>query len=557
MRFYTQEMENRQERWAVVVLVVMTLLAMGRLCTMDFTWRDDDETIHQNPRMNPPTLATVEYYWTHSHKELYVPVTYMAWAGLAAIAHIDPPDARGVALNPWVFHTANVLVHLINVLVVYTILKRVVKNPLAACAGALVFAVHPVQVEAVGWVSGMKDLLCEMFVLLGVWQYLVYAQEKKALLYWGAFACTAVGTLCKPTAVVTPLLLAMIDRWVVGRSWRDVARGVWPFVVVVLPCVVWTKIIQNSVARGPLWSRPLVAADALAFYMGKLVWPVGLAFDYGHTPEWVIGSGVLYWTWVFPVSAGVVLWVGRRRWPVVVGAGAVFVIGLLPVLGLMPFKYQSYSTTADHYLYPAMLGVAMAAAWVVRRWPGRVMTGAVAVLTVGMALGSAHQAGYWENDITLNRRRLEVNPKNYLAHYNLGIALEFEARAMKSEQVQDEAIGHFREAIRLKPDVVLARSSLASILLARGKVTEGEELLKEAVRYGEMLPAEERKSAAPAHYLLGLMLERQGRLGEAAAEYRRALLLQPGSKPIAAALEKALRTMNARPTTDPAHVEVQ
>ncbi|HZZ43630.1 MAG TPA: tetratricopeptide repeat protein [Tepidisphaeraceae bacterium] len=539
-------MSKTSSRWPAVVVALVALVVMGRLCAMDFTWWDDNETIHHNPLLNPATWGTIGHYWTHAYMGLYVPVTYMVWTGLAAIARLPSPDDYGIALNPWVFHSANVLVHLVNALIVYLILHRVVKRDWAAAAGAMVFAVHPVQVEAVAWVSGMKDLLCGMFVLLAVWQYLGFAESRHRGRYIGALICTAVATLCKPTAVVTPVLLAVLDRWVVGRSWREVGRGVWAFVLVVLPCVVWSKWVQQVGPRGPMWGRPIVAMDALAFYFWKLVWPGKLAVDYGRNPAYVLSQWWWRVTCMVPVVVGIVVW--RGKWRLSWAGAGVFVGGLLPVLGLTPFMFQAFSTTADHYLYLPMLGVALVVAGVVARWPTRGVGMAMGVVVGVLAIRSVVQAGYWEDDQTLDRHTLAVNPQSGVAHVNLAAALEYQFKLTGKEAFRDQAVEHLRTAISLNVNATLARENLATILIERGEIDEAIQLLIEGLAMADQLPDVERGNHAAPHYVLAAVLAKRGRYAEAAVQYRAALKDQPGNVQIQrdlAAVERKSTTTRA------------
>src|SRR5947207_1468158 len=129
-----------------IALVASVLLAYAPVFTADFTVWDDWFNVVENPRLNPPTWGGVAFYWTHSAFDLYVPVTYTLWAGLAKVAYVNEPDAWGSHLNSYVFHAANVLLHAASAVVVLEILRRLFRNVVAAAAGAFVFALHPVQV---------------------------------------------------------------------------------------------------------------------------------------------------------------------------------------------------------------------------------------------------------------------------------------------------------------------------------------------------------------------------------------------------------------------------
>src|SRR4051812_21001123 len=162
-----------------VVIGLAVVLVFGRIATNDFTWWDDSGTIHHNPLLNPPTVKNVLWYWSHSDRGLYMPVTFTVWAGIAAIARLQGADEFGISLNPWLFHSASIVVHAGSAMLGFLILRRLIKRDGASLAGAILFAVHPVQVETVAWASGLKDLLCGLFALLAIWEYMQFIDEKR------------------------------------------------------------------------------------------------------------------------------------------------------------------------------------------------------------------------------------------------------------------------------------------------------------------------------------------------------------------------------------------
>ncbi len=149
------------------------LLAFFPVFVADFSNWDDNYNIAENPRLNPPTLQSVGFFWAHPIFDLYVPMTYSAWAVLAKVSYVAQPDADGWHLNPYIFHAANVFVHAASALLVFSILRRLVnKQILPAWIGTMLFAIHPVQVESVAWIAGMKDVLAGMFALAALRLYL-------------------------------------------------------------------------------------------------------------------------------------------------------------------------------------------------------------------------------------------------------------------------------------------------------------------------------------------------------------------------------------------------
>src|SRR5688500_3763188 len=248
-----------------LLIVVAVAAAFSRLGAHEFTGWDDPATIYANPSFNPPRLANLPWYWTawgeRASMGLYVPLTYTAWGLLAQIAYLDTPDPGGVRLNPFVYHTANVALHVIGALVAFELLRRLVRSAWAACAGALLWGLHPVQVEPVGWASGTKDVLCGELALVARWRYVTYARgadagagdagagdagagdagagdagadagasATKRRLHFALATLAFVGAmLSKPTGIIVPVMALAVDGMVllrpVAAGLGDVAPG--------------------------------------------------------------------------------------------------------------------------------------------------------------------------------------------------------------------------------------------------------------------------------------------------------------------------------------------
>jgi hypothetical protein len=449
-----------------VLIVVATLLAMGRVIGNDFVRFDDAYTIHQNPRLNPPTVGSVLSYWRDWRSGadgLYVPVTYTAWAALATLARLDQPDAEGIALNPYVFHAASVLVHVAAALVVFELLTLLVRNRVAAAIGALVFALHPVQVEPVAWASGLKDVLAGALALLAIWLYL--SPVRSGWRYVLATACFVLAMLSKPSAMMAAPIALVLDVMLIRRPLWSSVRWLLPWVVLAIPVALIARHVQavTLVQPVPLHLRPLIAGDALTFYLRQIALPVNLALDYGRRPDVVLASRLTYFLWVVPVLLALLTW--RLRSRPLQGAVLLFLLALLPVLGFTPFQFQHFSTVADHYLYLAMFGVALAVASLIASRPSPVVVRVAAVVLALLAIRTIVQAGYWRDDAALFTHTLAVNPRSFLAHNNLGEALESANRL-------PEALDHYQRAIELYPEYPGARANAARVSARLGmKVT--------------------------------------------------------------------------------------
>ena len=196
---------------AILLLIIVTLIAFEPVFSAEFVAWDDNINVVKNPLMNPPTLASVKYIWTHSVLQLYIPISYTSWVGLAAMAQRETPDVNGVFLNPLIFHATNVVLHALAAMTTFVLLRRLVKSIWPATIGALLFALHPLQVEPVAWVTGMKDLLFGLFCLAALWQYLCFIQIepdapvwKKATHYVAMLLLFVLASLSKPLGIAIP-----------------------------------------------------------------------------------------------------------------------------------------------------------------------------------------------------------------------------------------------------------------------------------------------------------------------------------------------------------------
>ncbi len=584
---------NRRHGGALAGLIVFAAVfaGMSRICTHDFVDWDDAHTLYRNPRLNPVSEETLRFYWTHGEHGLYIPGTYTTWAGLAKIARTSEMDTRGMQLNPRVFHTASVLLHAGAAVVMFLLLRRLLRKcnrrtsnaelrtsnqeiaiDIAAGMGAMVFGLHPVQVESVGWASGMKDVLYGGFALVAIWQYLcaVQSQSRRGVMAHFAVATLAFvwALLCKPTAMVVPAIVFVLDWLVLGRSWKAAAKWTawwWP---IALAWMVVARVAQPIVGQAgpPVVVRPLIALDAIAFYIGKVFWPWKLCIDYGRTPGVVQGQGWLWWTWMVPVIVvGLIWW---RKKMELAAAGLLLVICVAPVLGLTPFLFQFYSTVSDHYLYLAMLGPAVAMAWAMMKWE-RAGARAVGMVAIGLlAVKSFTQAGTWQDDESMFSHTIAMNPNSFLAYNNLASAFSYGGDVMQSaatiaDQVGDrqmavtyrkqatenyqragelfaEAIETRKAANRGVDDYLKAHGNLGSI---HARLERHEAALWHRQRAMEIIvrffPPAARRDLPELYCLAGQDLLAMHRAGEALNYFDQALKMDPGNPAARTAREKA------------------
>jgi protein O-mannosyl-transferase len=321
--------------------------------------------------------------------------------------------------------------------------------------------------------------------------------------------------LAKPSAVVVPFVVLIIEWLVLRRGLREAIVGPALWFLFALPVVIVGMLVQRASLPfvPPLWARPVVALDALAFYLIKLVAPLQLSIDYGRSPQWLWSSWQIWVTWAIPVVVALIaLWIVWRWKFVLIAAGlAVMAVALLPVLGFVPFDFQSYSTTADHYLYFAMLGPAMLVAAVVHRWMKRAVIGTVVVWIMFLALQSHLQSWVWHDSQSLFQHTVDTNPTSLVGLVNLGKyyadqgpQLARQGMYQAAEQSLRQAITYYEKAVRYWPNDAQAREGLAN-----------------------------------THATLGWVVAMQGRLDPAIAEFETALKLDPNNADAAKLLAQA------------------
>lgn len=488
---------TNRRRWTIAIMVGGSLLAMGSVLGNGFSAFDDEHTIWENDRLSPPkwsgddSIASYWGEWRKGHMGLYIPVTYTVWGVLAHVTYVETADEMGNHLDARAFHATSLLLHVASVLLVYFIVRHILtrmtdKPPASiewgAALGALIFATHPLQVESVAWTSGMKDLLCASFSLTTIACYLKMTGPRAALWYALGTICLALGLLSKPAAMVTPAIVLVIEWLGCGvateKGWRAVLPRLLPWVAM-CAIVGWiAKTVQpgTGVESVALWQRPILAGGSLTFYLWKLVWPTDLVFDYAWRPPLLVQHKWFYAIAAIPLLIAVVLWLGRRRWRVLIAAAAIFVIGLGPVLGLVRFTYQFYSTVADHYVYLSMLGVALAVAWTIVQLPSHRLHaalkggGAVAAL---LAVLSLIQMSHWRDIPTCLKRTLAVTPDSALARTNYGQYLMIQGNV-------PAAVKEFRRAVQINPRNAIGWDNLVQV---EARLGEYEQMLHDFHEY--------------------------------------------------------------------------
>jgi len=528
-------------------LALLTLLVFLRAVEGDFVDYDDGQYVRANRHVQDGlSWRGVKWAFTTTHASNWHPLTWLS--------HMLDWHLYGA--QPAGHHLTSVALHAANAALLFLALLHLTGVPGRSALVAALFALHPLRVESVAWVSERKDVLSGFFALLALLAYARYARKlatrnatpgQNAALtptarevgtaYALALLCYALSLLSKPMGVTLPFVFLLLDYWPLRRlpsaaqgggsspaagaatPWRLV-REKLPFFALAAASSVMTFLAQRkggavtTLLNLPLTARIENALISYARYLGKAIAPLDLAVLYPHPGRWprgqVVGAALL----LAALSAWVVLW--RRRWPAGLVGWCWFMGMLVPVIGLVQVGLQAM---ADRYTYLPLVGVLVAAVWglsdLARRWPARgrrLLGGAAGAVLVGWAALTWRQIGYWQNTETLFRRAIAVTKDNYLAHNNLGFFLSHQGRL-------PEALTHYQAAVRIKPDYEDALNNLGHALAGQGRDAEALPYYEAALRA--------RPGHVEVHNNLGNALANLGRLDEAIVHYQIALRENP------------------------------
>ena len=463
------------------LLFAFSLASYWNSRSFEFVWDDQPYNLAGNPALMNRDYAA---FWKQPYRDFYIPVSYSVWTWLAA-ADAGRSD-RG--LNPETFHTAGIFVHAANVMLAFYLLFLLIESPRAAAAGALAFAIHPLQVESVVWISELRGLLASGFsmVCLAFYMHWRRTEAKRIWLPIVSTVMFGLALLSKPSAAVLPLAAIAMDA-MLFQYYPHRARILLPLSWL-LPAsiiLILTRSLQPADAvefHPSLLDRLFVAGDAAAFYLGKVLVPYPLSPSYGRTPDYARTLGFFHILWVIPVMVGVLAYIWRRTQPLLVFALILIAVSLAPVSGIVPFKGQNFSTVADRYFYFPMLGVSIAVAWAVRNRRPRVipLLAVIAFLTAPLLFLNIRQQRVWQNELSLWTHVTNAYPNQPRAHNNLGAVLQAAGR-------HGEAIEQFNLALKARPTFADAHCNLGSSF---GQLRDYSRALAEQTRALELDPSD-------------------------------------------------------------------
>jgi tetratricopeptide (TPR) repeat protein len=507
--------------WAIgVALTALVALVYWQVGGFAFVNFDDDLYVYANPQVAAGlTWQGVAWAFTAVHASNWHPLTWLS--------HMA--DVTLFGLDAGWHHRMNVLFHWANTVGLFLLLRMMTGSLWRSALVAALFAIHPLHVESVAWVSERKDVLSTSFWLLSTAAYVRWARTRLAGWYLATAGLFALGLLSKPMLVTLPLTLLLLDAWPLGRlpapgSTGSGARNLLlekaPLLALSALSSMMTLAAQaggGSVVPGQaisLGQRLGHAAVSLMAYLEKAVWPSALAMYYPYDRLSLAAEPVPLAVAVLAALTGLVIWQGRAR-PYLAVGWLWFLVTLLPVIGIIQVGNQAM---ADRYTYVPLIGPFVALAWgageVVARWPAwrRPLAVAAGVTVLSAAWAARAQAGTWRDSFSLYGHAIAVTTRNWTAWNNLAYAYHRIGRG-------DEAARCFREALRARPGEAATWRDLGLTLVGVGDHAGAIQAFREAVRL--------RPSDATTWTNLGASQGALGRHAAAVESFEEALRWRP------------------------------
>ena len=551
---------QKRNKIVCLLLAVVTLALYNPVNRHPFVNYDDDRYVINNPHVRQGLTAdTIAWSLTATEQANWHPLTWMSHA----------LDCSLFRLNPAGHHFASILLHTVNVILLFLLLIWATGRLAPSLFVAALFALHPINVESVAWVAERKNVLCTTFFFLTLWAYGWYARKPRWTRYLAVAGLFAAGLASKPMVITLPFVLLLVDYWplarVRGRNEQDGKTSTLPWsrlVIEKVPLLMLSAAsavitMQAQRAGGAIrttsevsfGSRIATAIWAYAMYLWKMIWPARLAPLYPHSGDSLAAWQVLVAAAVLIAISAMVWRLRAHRYLVV---GWLWFLGtLVPVIGLVQV---GEAAMADRYAYIPLIGIFVMIAFGVTDWAELKQLGfwtalPAAAVVVALAITIHHQIGYWQSNYDLWSHTLAVTQNNFVAENNLGGALILQDR-------EEEAHPHFEAAARINPKDPMSHTNLGIYLQKHGQMREAVMEYETAVSLTSDpgLLAQTFANLGAAHralgddeqahkdfdqslrfnpnqynawFGLGLLAQNQGKLNEAISNLSRSVELQP------------------------------
>lgn len=441
--------------WTGLILVAAAIIFGSLFRATPLAW-DDDLNIFGNPHY---LTSDWMFFWRQSYGGLFVPLASIVWG---ALFHLG-----GGSATP--FHAFNLILHLLNIFLLLKLLQGLSTrwhfSSFAIAIAVAVFALHPLQVEAVAWLSGGRDLLATTFALLAIGAFFTRKGNSGFALSTALFLSAM---LCKPSAAVLPFAVGLL-HWLLHPQphhsrFVTLQMTIWTMLAIAVGWITYLGQTAPTVTEISLWPRILIAFDSFDFYLQKFIFPYPLSANYARTPLAAISDRDLVWSAItaFAVLAGFLFlsWRRDRRYALI----TIWFVAILPVSGIVSFDFQKISTVADHYNYLPMAALSLTLAFLLSRfswegWPRFVPHALVAILVGTYSFVSYARAQVWMNDESFFTDMAKHSPDSYATALGMSIV------ACEDQHQYEEGVRWTEVALRAQPLDVLALANQAYCFL--------------------------------------------------------------------------------------------
>ena len=485
----------------------------------DFLFFDDSSYVVNNSHLTSG-LSWANFVWAFRSLDYanWHPVTWLSYM-LDYEFYGPKPDGQ---------HLTNVLLHGLNSVLVFLVLRKLTGATGRSFLVAILFGLHPLRVESVAWISERKDVLSLTFWMLTMWAYAGFVEEsrkqsRRAKFFYGLeLLFFVLGLMSKTMLVTLPCVLLLLDFWPLER-WRQKSK--WSLLLEKVPlfllALLVSKIAYVAQKRGgmiqelaglSLGDRVGNALVSYCRYLGKFFWPADLCIFYPHPGHWPLGQVLLAGSLLLVIS--LLVFRLRQRRPYLLVGWFWYLGTLVPVIGLVQLSSQSM---ADRYTYIPMIGVALLLVWglyeLTKPWQHQVviLSSFATIVAIVLVARTHQEIPYWQNDVTLWSRAIAVTENNYVAHNCLGIVL--------GATDPDRALAEFQEAVKIHPAYFEAQRSVGSALLQQGHLDEAILHLQAA---WDINPTDSRPQ-----YGLAIACYQKGNADEAIFHFQKALSINP------------------------------
>jgi protein O-mannosyl-transferase len=525
---HDQSSSNRNEILLIcLVLTVLCLAVFGQVRNFDFVNYDDPIYVAQNSHIsNGLSYDSIIWAFTTPNGGNWLPLT---WLSLMLDCQLFGTDAGRI-------HLVNVFFHLANTLLLFVIFRKITTSVWPSAFVAAAFALHPMHVESVAWITERKDVLSTFFFLLTLAAYIGYVRHRGYFRYLLTMVLFIFGLLAKPMIITLPFVLLLLDYWPLNRfsspkanpklnrsapqNLNQILIEKIPFFAISGISSLITFLVHRNfgdffdLTEIPLGSRIANSVLSYAIYIGKLFWPQKHAVFYPYNvsdyPFWQIALCVFL---LVAVSIFVICLYRTQKYLLV---GWLWFLGtLIPVIGIIQSGEQAY---ADRYTYIPYIGLFIMITWGIAElsanWPYQkiILGGLMLIILGGMRIASYRQVSYWKNSFTLFSHVLDVNPNNKLAHNQLGVYLVDKGKL-------DEAVLHYKVAIKIDNNYSDAYNNLCVAYNRIGNFDKSLEYGQEAVRTAPNEPT--------SHFNLGIAFYQKGIFDQAVQHWRETVRLNP------------------------------